>query len=108
MTPRMNRSRLQRSHARRPALHARMAGQSFVEYIVVLMFAVVILVTGENPPIQMLAAAIHEYYTDYTYAISISSMPNCFAGFDSSVVSVEVNACFDPDNMKWPVDITFN
>jgi hypothetical protein len=86
----------------------KMAGQSFIEYLVVLMVGVIVLVTGDNPPVQQLATAIHEYYTDYSFAISISSMPNCFNSATVGPVTVGVDKCINLQNPQWPVDITFN
>lgn len=86
----------------------RMRGQSFIEYLVVLMVGVIVLVTGSDPPIQKLASAIREYYTDYSYAISISSMPNCFTGADVGPVSVSIDKCVDLKDPEWPVDVEFN
>lgn len=85
-----------------------MAGQSFVEYIVVILVAVIVLVSGTNPPIQQLATAIHDYYTDYSFAISISSMPNCFNSAGVGPVTVSVDKCIDLQNPEWPVDVSFN
>ena len=86
----------------------RSAGQSFVEYIVVLAVGVLVLVSGNDPPIAKLASAIHEYYTDYSYAISFSSMPNCFINKDFGPVEVGVDKCVDLKDPQWPVDVSFN
>lgn len=98
-----------RVHIRRLA---RARGQSTIEYVVVLLFGVLVLVTGDNPPIQRLAAAIQEYYTDYSYAMSISSMPNCYieksAGAGGSSVTVTVDKCLDLNDPEWPVDVSFD
>lgn len=83
-------------------------GQSFLEYIVVLMVGVLVLVTGNDPPIAKLAGAIHEYYTDYSFAISISSMPNCFVSKDIGPVEIGVDKCVDLQNPQWPVDVSFD
>ncbi len=85
-----------------------MRGQSFIEYLVVLMVGVIVLVTGTDPPIQKLATAIHEYYTDYSYAISISSMPNCFNSAGVGPVTISVDKCVDLKNPEWPVDVSFD
>jgi hypothetical protein len=88
------------------------AGQSTVEYIVVLLFGVIVLVSGEEPPIQKLALAIRDYYTDYSYAISISNMPNCFINKGASgaghSVSVTVDKCPNLSDPSWPIDVSFN
>jgi len=86
----------------------RMGGQSTIEYLVVLMVGVIVLVSGSDPPIQKLATAIREYYTDYSYAISFSSMPNCFNNADIGPVSIGIDKCIDLKDPKWPVDVTFN
>lgn len=89
-----------------------MRGQSTVEYLVVLLFGVLVLVTGENPPIQRLASAIKEYYTDYSYAISVSSMPNCFIKKEGEAAgitaTVTVDQCVDLKEPKWPIDVSFD
>lgn len=90
----------------------RMRGQSTVEYLVVLLFGVLVLVTGENPPIQRLASAIKEYYTDYSYAISVSSMPNCFKKEEAEIAgitaTVTVDQCVDLKEPKWPIEISLD
>ena len=92
-----------------PALsRRRMGGQSIIEYLVVLMVGVIVLVTGSDPPVQKLAKAIREYYTDYSYAISISSMPNCFINAEVGPVAIGVDKCVDLKNPEWPVDVEFN
>lgn len=101
---------LQRGHA--IARRRRSLGQSMIEYLVVLMFGVIVLVTGENPPIQQLAKAIRDYYTDYSYAMSISSMPNCYAsasgGAGGVSASVTVDKCLDLKDPEWPIDVSFD
>lgn len=87
-------------------------GQSTVEYLVVLMFGVMVLVTGNDPPIQQLARALQEYYTDYSYAMSFSSMPNCYESTGASgaghSVTVTVDKCLDLKNPEWPIDVSFD
>ena len=90
-------------HPRRKA-----GGQSTIEYLIVLMVAVIVLVVGDDPPIQKLAGAIRDYYTDYSYAISISSMPDCYYTKEAGPVTVGVDKCIDLKNPEWPVDISFN
>lgn len=92
----------------RTAARSRMTGQSLIEYLVVLMVGVIVLVTGSDPPIQKLAAAIRDYYTDYSYAISISSMPNCFNSAGLGPVTVGIDKCIDLKDPEWPVDISFD
>ena len=98
----------QRARTMRMPRRKKMAGQSLIEYVVVLMVGVIVLVSGDDPPIQKLASAIHEYYTDYSFAISISSMPNCFASKDVGPVQIGVDKCIDLQNPEWPVDVSFN
>jgi hypothetical protein len=96
----------------KPPRARQMRGQSLIEYLVVLMVGVIVLVTGDNPPIQRLATAIRDYYTDYSYAISISSMPNCFAsasgGAGGVSATVTVDKCLDLKDPQWPVDVSFD
>jgi hypothetical protein len=96
----------------KPPRARRIRGQSLIEYLVVLMVGVIVLVTGDNPPIQRLATAIRDYYTDYSYAISISSMPNCFAsasgGAGGVSATVTVDKCIDLKDPQWPVDVSFD
>lgn len=95
-----------------PRTRRRMHGQSLIEYLVVLMVGVIVLVTGDNPPIQKLATAIRDYYTDYSYAISIASMPNCYAsksaGAGGVSATVTLDKCIDLKDPEWPVDVSFD
>jgi len=86
----------------------RSGGQSLIEYVVVLMVGVMVLVSGNDPPIAKLAGAIRDYYTDYSFAISIASMPNCFASADLGPVEIGVDKCVDLKNPEWPLDISFD
>lgn len=86
----------------------RMRGQSTIEYLVVLLVGVIVLVTGNDPPIQKLASAIRDYYTDYSYAISVSSMPNCFNSAGVGPISISVDKCVDLKDPEWPVDVSFD
>jgi hypothetical protein len=89
----------------------RQRGQSTIEYIVVLLVAVVVLVAGDDPPIQKLAGAIREYYTDYSFAISLSSMPDCVSEIQASTsvgeLTVTGDTCLTMDSMS-AADLTFN
>jgi len=93
---------------RRMPRRRRSGGQSLIEYVIVLMVGVIVLVSGDDPPIQKLAAAIQQYYTDYSFAISISSMPNCFTSKDIGPVTIGVDKCVDIKNPQWPVDVDVN
>jgi hypothetical protein len=90
----------------------RSLGQSTIEYLVVLMVGVIVLVTGTDPPIQKLALAIRDYYTDYTFALSISSMPSCFETKGASAMGASVSAtldkCVNLKNPSWPIDVSFS
>ncbi|MDF3035894.1 MAG: hypothetical protein K0S28_1168 [Paucimonas sp.] len=100
--------RIMRPSLSRPVSRRRMRGQSFLEYIVVLSVGVLVLVSGTDPPIQKLARAIRDYYTDYSFAISVSSMPNCFYDGSAGPVSYSVDKCIDVKDPEWPVDISFD
>lgn len=91
-----------------PPARRKTAGQSFIEYLVVLMVGVIVLVTGTDPPIQKLATAIRDYYTDYSYAISISSMPDCFSSASAGPVTVSADKCIDLKDPEWPIDVSFD
>lgn len=82
-------------------------GQAMIEYLVVLTVAVIVLVAGSDPPIQKLAGAIRDYYTDYSFAISISSMPDCIKTAAAGPISAELDACPDLKNPEWPIEITY-
>lgn len=97
-----------RASMHRTAVRRRISGQSLIEYLVVLMVGVIVLVTGSDPPIQKLATAIRGYYTDYSYAISISSMPNCFNSTGLGPVTIGIDKCIDLKDPEWPVDISFD
>lgn len=103
MKQNMSRARLPRLANRRAVL-----GQSMIEYIVVLMVGVLVLVAGDDPPIQKLAAAIHEYYTDYSYGMSIAQIPNCYWEKSALSITISVDKCIDLKDPEWPVDVTFN
>jgi hypothetical protein len=87
-------------------------GQSTIEYLMVLLFGVIVLITGTDPPIQKLALAIRGYYTDYTFALSISSMPNCFKTASVSgagmAASATLDMCVDLKDPSWPIDTSFS
>jgi hypothetical protein len=83
------------------------AGQAMMEYLVVIGFGVIVLVAGDNPPIQQLAKAIKDHYTDYSFAISISNMPNCYYTKSALGHTATADACVDLKDPKWP-DITID
>lgn len=94
---------------RRPAT-AGQRGQSFVEYMVVTIFAVLLLVgspDGSPSAIGLLVSAVKKFYTDYTFALSISSIPNCTLTKDVSVATVTVDKCFDLQDPSWPIKVDF-
>ena len=105
----MTRRRMHGASRRR---RRRSGGQSLIEYLVVLMVAVIVLVTGNDPPIQKLATAIRDYYTDYSFAMSISSMPDCYVSKSvsagGSTATATLDKCVDLSNPQWPVDVSFD
>lgn len=50
-------------------------GQSIIEYLILVMFAMLLLTIGNPSPIQALMTAIRDYYGGYSYAISWSDLP---------------------------------
>lgn len=62
-------------------------GQASIEYLVVLVFSVMLLVTkfsydDSNPPSEdtamtQLSNAVKDYHKNYTFAIAIASIPDC-------------------------------
>jgi hypothetical protein len=78
------------------------AGQALMEYLVVISLGVIVLVSGDNPPIQQLANAIKGYYTDYSFAISISNMPNCYYSKSALGHTATADVCVDLKDPKWP------
>lgn len=54
--------------------HTRQAGQSSIEYIIVVAMGVLILIEGgSSAPVLAVAAAIKDAYQGFAYAISLSS-----------------------------------
>jgi len=47
-----------------------------IEYIVVIAFGLLILVSGDPSPIEKLAQSIKDYYRGYAYGISLSDYPD--------------------------------
>jgi hypothetical protein len=84
----------------------RQTGQSFIEYLAVTAFAVAVLASGSPSPLAQLSEAIQSYYTDYSFAISIASMPNCTISKSAAGASVTVDICPDLKNPSWPVSFT--
>jgi len=99
---------MHRTNSRPLPPRARQRGQSTIEYLVVLLVGVIVLVAGNDPPIQKLATAIRNYYTDYSFAVSVSSMPNCFNSAGMGPVSVSVDKCIDLKDPEWPIDVSFD
>lgn len=89
-----------------PIARRRQAGQSFMEYIVVTLVAVVALTSGNPSPLSMLGDAIAKYYTDYSFAISIAAIPKCSSSSSAAGVTVTVDTCPDLKNPSWPVSIS--
>lgn len=58
--------------------HSRQAGQSLTEYLAILAFALLLLMLPlENGlgPFALLRHAINDYYTRFTYAVSLPTSP---------------------------------
>lgn len=47
------------------------SGQSTVEYVVVLLLAVIVLVSGDPSPLERIFDAIKEAYERFTHAMSM-------------------------------------
>lgn len=82
-------------------------GQSFIEYMLVVALAVLVLISGNPSPVQMLVNAIHEHFTHYSFAMSISSIPNCVSNKNAGGATMSVDKCVDVNNPDWPVSIDF-
>lgn len=76
------------------------AGQSTIEYLLVL----VALTGGLALAAQSdeLASAVKEQFTDYSYAMAVSQIPDCVKSKDASAgpitVKVSADGCPDPDD----------
>lgn len=58
-------------------MSARQRGQSSMEYIIVTLFAVLVLIQGgPSSPINQIAGAMKEAYQGFAYAISYSTNLN--------------------------------
>lgn len=54
--------------------HTRQAGQSSIEYIIVVAVGVLVLIEGgSSAPVAAVAAAIKDAYQGFTYAMSLGS-----------------------------------
>ncbi len=89
-----------------PQSRRRQAGQSCMEYVVVTLVAVVSLSAGNPSPLSLLNDAIRKYYTDYSFAISIATIPKCSQSTSAAGVTVTVDTCPDLSNPTWPVSIS--
>jgi Flp pilus assembly pilin Flp len=49
----------------------RLQGQSLVEYTILLALIGLVLVLGENSPLDMLVRAIQDYYGRFTYSLAM-------------------------------------
>jgi len=78
-------------------------GQAFIEYIVVLMLGVMVLTSGDPSALTMLKNAIQGYYTDYTFAVSISGMPDCTQSWSALGNTATADQCPDASSPTWPV-----
>ena len=77
-----------------------------MEYLVVTLVAVVALTSGSPSPLALLNDAIQKYYTDYSFAMSIATIPNCTSSSSAGGVTVTVDKCLDLSNPTWPVSIS--
>lgn len=50
---------------------SRQRGQSMVEYLVVALFACIVLAVGNPSPIESFLNAVQVFYANFTYAISL-------------------------------------
>lgn len=89
-----------------PRGRRRQAGQSFMEYLVVTLVAVVALASGNPSPLSMLSEAIQKHYTDYSFAMSIATIPKCSSSSSAGGFTVTVDTCPDLANPTWPVSIS--
>lgn len=83
----------------------RQAGQSFLEYLTVTAFAVAVLATGSPSPLEQLATAIQKYYTDYSFAMSLATIPKCEFAKSAAGYQVTLDTCPDLNNPDWPISI---
>lgn len=49
----------------------RAAGQSSVEYLIILVVAIIVLVNGNPSPLEQFFDAVKEAYQKFTYSISL-------------------------------------
>jgi len=58
----------------RPNMHQH--GQAMAEYVVVMAFGIMALTLGDPSPVERLADVINENWRGYSYAISMSDIPD--------------------------------
>lgn len=88
-----------------PRSLCRQTGQSFIEYLTVTAFAVAVLATGSPSPLEMLGAAIQKYYTDYSFAMSLATIPKCEFAKSAAGYQVTLDACPDLHDPSWPITV---
>jgi hypothetical protein len=98
----------------------RVRGQAMIEYVVVLAFGVILLIQGsatEEAPVKKLATAIRDYHKHYTYAMAISTIPDCDVKYSYAVdkvgsldlsslgitIDMSVDPCIDWTNPSLPI-----
>ena len=52
------------------------AGQAMAEYVVVMAFGIMVLTLGDPSPVERLAEVIRENWKGYSYAMSMSDLPD--------------------------------
>lgn len=81
------------------------AGQSSIEYIVVIAACMGGVLLTAN--VDGLMRNIRDYFTDYSYAMSVAQVPDCMNVYGGSVGPVSGSATLDkcPDltNPTWPI-----
>lgn len=91
---------MMRRQSQRNSLRSRrfLSGQASIEYIVVLVFGVMVLLkpfsyadvsnsnatTTEAPALKQVATAIKDYHKHYTYALAIAAIPECDYSYATS------------------------
>ena len=76
----------------------RQAGQSMVEYTVVLAFGVMVLTTGGADRVVQLLDIINDLYSGYSYSISLSDTPDHDTLYDY-LNDPDVDSPIDPSDV---------
>lgn len=84
---------------------ARQTGQSSVEYLVVIAAFTGTFALAGN--VDALMQAIRNYFTDYSYAMSVAQVPDCVNTYGASAGPVSgsatVDKCPDINNPAFPI-----